>query len=112
MNVFASGLEDGGVIAAPLANTMLRLAAIYTLADATQLVLSGSLRGAGDTKFIMWISVVMHWVFVGILWYAVKIAMISPISAWVIFIGFVLLLSVAMFLRYRFGKWRQLSLVS
>ncbi len=112
VNLFSSGLEDRGVNVAPMARTMLRLAAIYILADATQLVLSGSLRGAGDTKFIMWISVIMHWVFVGILWYAVKIAMISPISSWIIFIGFVVLLGCAMFLRYRFGKWRQLSLVS
>lgn len=32
-----------------LAKTMLRLAAIYPLADITNLVFAGALRGAGDT---------------------------------------------------------------
>ena len=35
VDLFASGLEDGGAVVAPMARTMLRLAAIYILADAT-----------------------------------------------------------------------------
>src|SRR5207248_7378215 len=43
---------------------MLRLASIYVLADATNLVFSGALRGAGDTFWAMTISVGLHWVLV------------------------------------------------
>ena len=111
VNVFASGLEGGGIDVAPMARTMLRLAAIYTLADATQLILAGALRGAGDTKFVMRLSVILHWIFAGGAWYAIKVAVITPVSMWIIFIGFVITLGIAMYLRYRFGKWRGMSLV-
>ncbi|MCK5737395.1 MAG: MATE family efflux transporter [Spirochaetaceae bacterium] len=111
VNVFASGLENGGIDVAPMARTMLRMAAIYTLADATQLILAGALRGAGDTQFVMRISIILHWIFTSIAWYAIKVAKISPVSMWGIFIIFVMTLGVAMFLRYRFGKWREMTLV-
>ena len=35
--------------------------ALYTLADATQLVFGGAQRGAGDTTWVMIISSVLHW---------------------------------------------------
>ena len=112
VNVFASGLEGGGTDVAPMARTMLSLAAIYTLADATQLILAGALRGAGDTKFVMRLSVALHWIFAGVAWYAIKITTIPPVSMWAIFIGFIITLSISMYLRYRFGKWRGMSLVT
>jgi MATE family multidrug resistance protein len=111
VEIFASGLENGGREIIPMAVTMLRMAAVYTLADATQLILAGALRGAGDTQFVMRISISLHWVFAAVAWYAIKIAEIPPISMWMIFIVFVITLGVAMFLRYRFGRWRELSLV-
>jgi len=111
VNVFASGLENGGADVAPMAVIMLRLAAVYTLADATQLILAGALRGAGDTQFVMRISIALHWIFTGTAWYAIKIIRIPPISMWIIFIVFVLTLGFAMFLRYRFGRWREMSLI-
>lgn len=111
VDIFASGLEGGGVDVAPMARTMLKLAAIYILADGTQLIFTGALRGAGDTHFVMRLSVLMHWIFAGISWYAIKVAKIPPTSMWGIFICFVMSLGVAMFLRYRFGKWRTMSLV-
>lgn len=111
INLFARGLENNGADVAPMAKTMLRLAAIYVLADATQLIFAGTLRGAGDTKFVMWISVVLHWVFAGSIWYSVKVARISPLAVWGIFIVFALLIGVAMSLRYKAGKWREFNLV-
>lgn len=91
---------------------MLRLAALYTLGDATQLIYAGALRGAGDTKFVMWISVGAHWIFAGIAWFSIKVLSISAVSIWVVFICFVLLLGVGMLLRYRMGSWRKMSLVA
>ena len=111
VDLFALRLEDAGAGVAPMARTMLRLATLYILADANQLIFAGALRGAGDTKFVMRVSVVLHWIFAALAWYAVKIAAIAPLSMWIIFIGFVLSLGVTMILRYRFGPWRKMSLV-
>lgn len=111
VDLFALRLEDAGASVAPMARTMLRLATIYILADANQLIFAGALRGAGDTKFVMRISVLIHWVFAAGAWYAVKIALIPPVSMWSIFIAFVVSLGIIMILRYRFGPWRKMSLV-
>ena len=111
VRVFTSGLEGGGSDVAPLAGMMLRLAALYTLGDATQLIYAGALRGAGDTKFVMWISIGAHWSFAGIAWFFIKVSNISAVSIWVIFICFVLALGVGMLSRYRLGSWRKMTLV-
>jgi len=109
--VFASGLENGGADVAPLARTMLRLAALYTLADATQLVFAGALRGAGDTKFVMRLSVALHWFFAILAWIFIKVLKVPPVGMWTIFILFVILLGTAMYLRHRRGRWQDASLV-
>jgi MATE family multidrug resistance protein len=111
VGLFTSGMESGETTVAPLAIKMLRLAAIYTLADATQLIFAGALRGAGDTKFVMVMSALLHWIFAGISWYSIKVVHVEPVVMWQIFIGFVLSLSISMFLRYRFDRWRRMRLV-
>ncbi len=111
VNFFAHRLENSGAEVAPMAKIMLRLAAVYVLSDATQLILAGALKGAGDTKFVMRISAVLHWGFAGIVWYAVKVAQISPLAIWGFFIIFALSIAVAMFLRYKTGKWQEFILV-
>ena len=56
--VFApESVADGYSEVLPLATVMIRLAAVYILADATTLVFSGALRGAGDTKWVMFASI-------------------------------------------------------
>lgn len=47
--VFSSGFRDTGGQIAQMAATMLRLLALYTIANSSKLVLGGSLRAAGDT---------------------------------------------------------------
>jgi MATE family multidrug resistance protein len=44
--------------------TLLRMAAVFQLFDGTQVVASGALRGAGDTRFPFLLNVGAHW-FVG-----------------------------------------------
>ena len=61
VRVFAHGFTAADEAILPLAETLLRLAAVYTLADATQVVFAGALRGAGDTTWVMIISGILHW---------------------------------------------------
>lgn len=109
VNVFASGFPEAGI--ADLAKTMVRLAGIYTLADSTQLVFAGSLRGAGDTKWVMWISASLHWIMAIGAFFLIVVWRVDPILSWVFFIAFVVSLGVSMVIRYRAGAWRRIALI-
>ncbi|MFO7813317.1 MAG: hypothetical protein R6V21_10145, partial [Pelovirga sp.] len=96
---------------APLAVDMLRLAALYVLADATIVVFSGTLRGAGDTLWAMGLSVAMHWVMVPIVFVFLKVLNFSPIAVWLAFIVFFLISGGLFYLRFRHGHWKTLTVV-
>lgn len=97
--------------AAPLAVFMLRLAAIYVLADAMNLVFSGALRGAGDTLWAMIISVGLHWALVGVLLVMLRVWNMPVGDAWVALVILILAFTGVFYLRYRAGHWRNIRVV-
>ncbi len=97
--------------AALLATGMLRLAALYVLADAVMVVFSGALRGAGDTFWTMCISVGLHWLLLPVLLISLKILNLSPQTAWLALVVFFLSFSGVFYLRYRSGKWKTLAVL-
>jgi MATE family multidrug resistance protein len=101
----------GGEAAMPLAVTMIRMMSIYTLADSVQLVFAGALRGAGDTRAVMRISVGINWLFAGMSFVLIRILKAQPVTVWIIYIACVVLWGLSMFLRYRFGNWQKIHLI-
>lgn len=97
--------------AEPMAVFMLRLAAIYVLADATILVFSGALRGAGDTLWTMCCSVGVHWLLVGVLLFLLRGLDVRVEMAWLVLCIVILLFCSVFYLRYRQGKWRTMTVV-
>lgn len=95
----------------PMAVFMLRLAAVYVMADAVMLVFGGALRGAGDTFWAMCISVILHWILVVVLLALVKVWRIPPTASWVVLCCVFMFLSSLFYLRYRRGHWRTLRVV-
>lgn len=111
VRVFAGGMDASDTELLNLAKAMVRLAAIYTLADITQLVFGGALRGAGDTRYVMVISVAMHWVLAIGAIILIRVVKAPPLSVWVFFIGFVVLLGVAIFLRFQSNAWTRIKVI-
>lgn len=95
----------------PAAVIMVRIAAIYILADAMNLVFSGALRGAGDTLWAMIISVGLHWVLVVVLVIMLKAFNVRVETAWFALALLILLFTGAFFWRYASGKWRTMRVV-
>ena len=112
VRTFASGFPGDAAEISRLATVLIRLASIYTLADSAQLVLAGALRGAGDTRWVMRVSVGLHWLFSSAAIVMIRFLRISPVAAWTAFIVFIVLLGISMFLRFRGNRWTEIRMIS
>ncbi len=95
----------------PTAVFMLRVAAVYVMADAAIVIFTGALRGAGDSFWAMALSVSMHWTLVPVLYFMLKLKDFSPEQAWVSVVIIFLIFSSFIYLRYYGGKWRHIKVV-
>lgn len=110
--VFRPG--EGDVLyqqAEPLATAMIRLAAAYVLIETVITVVSGALRGAGDTVFTMWLSVGMHWLLLPIAVVGLHVLHWSPLATWSVQVAAFMLCSGLFWLRWQSGRWRAIRVV-
>lgn len=96
---------------APLATRMLRFASLYVLADATSLVFSGALRGAGDTLWAMIISVGLHWTLLAVVFVLLHVMRLPVFQGWLALVFLVQAWCGIFYLRYRTGRWRSIKVV-
>ncbi|MDA3852181.1 MAG: MATE family efflux transporter [Spirochaetaceae bacterium] len=111
VKVFSGGFDVNDAAILPLAETMLRMASIYLLADVVQIVFAGALRGAGDTRWVMITSGIIHWAMAGLSFYLIRIRQAPPLGVWVMFICFILTMGTVMLLRFIQGKWMTLRII-
>jgi MATE family multidrug resistance protein len=111
VSVFAGQFHSESSEIADLAVIMLRLAALYTLADSAQLIFTGALRAAGDTRWVMKISIGLHWAFSVLAVVMIKVLRADPVLVWISFILFIISLGLTMFFRFRGGKWQNIEII-
>ncbi len=97
--------------AVPIAVMMLRIATLYILAESVMISFVGALRGAGDTYWAMRSSVILHWLFVPIIWVSFNVFHFSAITGWIILVSFILIFCLVFAWRYYKGKWRTLKVI-
>lgn len=95
----------------PLAIFMVRLVALYVMADAVGIVFGGALRGAGDTFRTMLLTVSGHWALALAGFVLVRVVHAPPRLTWVAVVILVMSVGVALYLRYRTGHWRRIRVV-
>lgn len=91
---------------------LLLIVAAWGIFDAVNLIYSGALRGAGDTKFVVWVSALLGWLFwiPGTLYlYAVRNSGIVDI--WLFTSFYVGIFGLVFFFRFRTGKWKKIDLL-
>jgi MATE family multidrug resistance protein len=91
---------------------MLRMAALYTLADATALVFSAAIRGAGDTRWALKTSVAIHWMVTIVAVTMIRVLHSNPIAVWSVFVIGIFLMAIAFFHRFRSGKWKEIRVIA
>jgi MATE family multidrug resistance protein len=91
---------------------MLMLSACWQLFDATGITMTETLRAAGDTAWAMWARGILAWlVFLPGAWFSVNRWGGKELSAMAWLLTYLVLLSLALTLRFRSGAWRKVQLV-
>ena len=96
----------------PAGRYLLLMMGLWGLFDAANLILSGALRGAGDTKFVMIYSAAMAWGF----WMLGEIVIIfmfkmGLFAAWIWMMLFVIIVASGFFLRFKSDRWKNIEVL-
>jgi MATE family multidrug resistance protein len=91
---------------------LMRFVAVFCFFDALNLVFSGAIKGAGDTRFIMWtIAALSLGMMIIPVYLAVEVLDTGIYTAWTIATFYVCALGLAFMLRYRQGKWKRMRVI-
>ncbi len=89
-----------------IAVSMVMMMSIYPFSDGVFIVFSGAIRGAGDTRWAMMASAILHWTATLITWFVIKYLKLPPLTAWAIFLICFPVLGLIFWVRFRSGKWK------
>jgi MATE family multidrug resistance protein len=98
----------------PIVKTLLIFVAFYSLFDTGNIIFSAALKGAGDTRFVMYVSLVLNWLIMVIpSWLAVTFLTGDArlYAAWFALTGYVCALAILFFLRFLTGKWKTMRVI-
>ena len=112
MSVFAVGMREPNDEMQQTTKLMLHLISIVAVADSCKLVLGGSLRGAGDTAWVMWFSISIHWFMAICVVVLVKLLKVNQYIAFSMLIIMSNIDFLSKLYRFRTRKWRNIKLIS
>lgn len=89
-----------------LARFMMIGLSCYVLCEGVLQVAAGVLRGAGDTRWIMFASTSLHWAMLVAQFFVIKVYNFGPKVSWMGFVLMVLAICMVFLGRLRSNKWR------
>lgn len=107
----SQGEPDEWPTVAGMVVILLRFVAVYSLFDSMNLVFSFALRGAGDTRFVTVVSLVLSWPLMVLpTWVAWRHGW-GLFWPWGFASVYVIALAVAFLLRFRTGLWKSMRVI-
>lgn len=112
MQPFDSGAEGASFTPVrELGIVLLRFVAVYCVADAAYIVFSAAIKGAGDTRFVMWVTGLAS-VFIMILpTYFIVNSGAGIYAAWMVVTTYIVLMCLVFWARFRGGKWKAMRVI-
>lgn len=111
---FMSSSYDQATVAniMDIGQKILICAAVFNFFDATKFIFMGALRGAGDTKAVLLMSIALNW---GLLIPGVLTMIFyfrSPVvHIWMYMTGYLLIECSLFYWRYRCGNWKKIKMI-
>ena len=106
VEVFASPGEDFTEIR-DLASQMMIGLTTYMMADAVIIISGGALRGAGDTRWLMTVSIGLHLLMLIAQYFIIMVYDYGPMASWWAFCAMLIALASIYLWRLLGGTWRQ-----
>lgn len=110
---FSAGAEPGSMIEIEeMVIILLRFVAIYSLFDVLSIVFSSGIKGAGDTRFVMYM--IVGFSIFGLtlpIYLVLAVFQLGLYAAWVIISIYIGLLSFIFWYRFRGGKWKTMRVI-
>lgn len=94
-----------------VAALLLKFVAAYNLLDATQMIFVGTLKGAGDTRFLLVVSLIMSAMLAGFSWLCVEQWKLGVVGCWTLVVFWCLTAAVTYAVRFWKGRWRQMRVI-
>ena len=109
------GLRSQGAdfeMARQMATHLLRIVAVYCLFDAFYIVFTAALKGAGDTRYIMWVSVLMAWcIMVAPAVISLAYFDCSIYLLWSYVCAYIIVAGLVFYRRFRAGRWKTMRVI-
>jgi len=91
---------------------LMRFVAVFCFFDALNLIFSGAIKGAGDTRFIMWtIGALSLGVMITPMYVAVEVFQAGLYTTWTLATFYICALGIAFMIRYRQGRWKSMRVI-
>jgi MATE family multidrug resistance protein len=105
-----AGATDWQPVAA-LVPLLLRFIAVYSLFDGMNLIFSSALKGAGDTRFVTAVMLVLPWsIMVVPTWLADRYGW-GILWAWAFASAYIIALALVFLARFRGGRWKAMRVI-
>jgi MATE family multidrug resistance protein len=94
-----------------MAALLLQFVAAYNLLDAAQMVFVGALKGAGDTRFLLRVSVVLAGLLATFSYLSVEIWKLNVFGCWTLIVFWCWIAAGTYLVRFLQGKWRRMRVI-
>ena len=95
-----------------LAALLLRFVAAYCVFDALFIVFTATLKGAGDTRYVMYLSVFLGFVIMAIPSYVAHHYFDAGVYVmWAFMCAYIMIGGIAFYFRFRGGKWKSMRVI-
>jgi MATE family multidrug resistance protein len=95
-----------------LSLVLIRFVAVYAAFDMVNIIFASAIKGAGDTRFVMYIIITASLLLLIIPSYIALFVFNGDIyTGWLIVTIYIIILSLVFYMRFRGGKWKSMSVI-
>ncbi|MFH1571908.1 MAG: MATE family efflux transporter [Gemmatimonadota bacterium] len=113
LSPYGMGARGADFLAArDLAVSLLRIVAVWCLFDAMYMIFTAALKGAGDTRYIMLVSVGLSWAIMGVpAWVAHHYFGAGIFTLWAFICAYIIVAGLVFYRRFRAGHWKSMRVI-